>query len=127
MDDADLRCSAGRANLVEELHVGRVVLGPLLRYVIFVIDRLDRAYRLARTAVDTFVGVDVEHAVTLVNAVDGTFVDARSVFDIHTREGDDVGHGRDGPFDSGLDPSLSRENVPKFGHESATPAITRDP
>jgi hypothetical protein len=106
---------------------GGVILGPLLRHVIFVVDRLDRAYRLARTAVDALVGVNVEHAVALVDAVDGTFVDARSVFDVHTREGDDVSHGRVGPFDSGLGPSLSRENVPKFGHASATPAITSDP
>jgi hypothetical protein len=44
--------------------------------------------------------VDVEHAVTLVDAVDRAFVDAGTVFNIHAREGDDVRHGAGDPFDS---------------------------
>src|SRR5690606_18510121 len=70
-DDADLRRAARRADLGEELHVGRVVVLPLVGEVVFVVDRLDGADRLAGTAVDAFVGLDVEHPVAFVDAVDG--------------------------------------------------------
>src|SRR4051812_28204750 len=55
---------------------------PLARYRVLRIDRLDGAFRLAGAAVDAFLGVDDEHAVGLVNAVDGTHVDARLVLQI---------------------------------------------
>ena len=66
--------SAARAHVVEELDIGLVLVRPLFRHVIFVVDRIDRAHRFAGTAVDAFVGVDVEHPVTLVNAVDRAFI-----------------------------------------------------
>ncbi len=98
VDHADLRRTAGRPEVVEELDVGLVVVGPLVGHVVFVVDRLDGADRLARTAVDALVGVDVEHPVALVDAVDGTFVDAGAVFDIDARKGDDVRHVCCGPL-----------------------------
>ena len=53
---------------------------PLVRgQVVLVIDRLDRAHRLARPAVDALVGMDVERAGALVDAVDRAFLDARAV------------------------------------------------
>src|SRR5580658_10633125 len=45
---AGLRSPAGGAKVSEEVHVDLVVLLPLLRHVVFVVDRLDRADRLAR-------------------------------------------------------------------------------
>jgi hypothetical protein len=36
--------------------------------------------------------MDVEHALALVDAVDGTLVDAGPVLEVDTRLGDDVGH-----------------------------------
>ncbi len=82
-----LAAPPGRADVVEELDVGLVVVLPLVGQVVLVVDRLDGADRLARTAVDALVGVDVERALTLVDAVDGAFVDAGAVLDIHAREG----------------------------------------
>src|SRR5690606_16417605 len=91
-DHPDLCRTAGRSDLFEELDVGLVVVRPLFGKVVFVVDGLDGADRLAGTAVDALVGVNVEHAVALVDAVDGAFVDTRAVFHIHAGKGDDVGH-----------------------------------
>src|SRR5690606_13007838 len=97
-DDADLRGAAGGSDLFEELDVGLVVVGPLLGQVIFVVDRLNGADRLAGTAVDALVGLDVEHAVALVDAVDGALVDAGAVLEVDAGLGDDVGHWIEDPF-----------------------------
>src|SRR6478736_78165 len=91
-EDAGLGGAAGRADVVEELDVGLVVVLPLVGQIVFVVDRLDGAHRLARPAVDAFVGVDVEAALALVDAVDGAFVDAGAVLDVDARERDDVRH-----------------------------------
>jgi len=48
--------------------------------------------RRAGAAVDALVGVDVEHPLALVDAVDRTFVDTSPVLEIDTGLGDDVGH-----------------------------------
>ena len=61
-DQAQLGGAAGRPEVVEELDVGLVVVGPLLGDVVLVVDGLDRADRLAGTAVDALVGVDVERS-----------------------------------------------------------------
>src|SRR6188768_3119161 len=98
VDHAHLRCSARRTNLGEELHVRLVVVAPFLGQVVFVVDRFDGAHRLTGTAIDALVGVDVQHPVALVDAVDGAFVDAGTVFHIHAREGDDIGHEAGFPF-----------------------------
>ena len=92
MNDADFSRPARRTNLVEKLNVGRVVLGPFFRGVVLVIDRFDRADRLARPAIHAFVGMDIQHPVTLINAVHRTFINAGPVFHIHTREGNHIGH-----------------------------------
>src|SRR5439155_7381817 len=65
---------------------------PLVRQRVLREDRLDRALRLAGAAVDALLWVDHEHPARLVDAVDGTDVDARLVFDVDARLGDDVGH-----------------------------------
>src|SRR6478735_8951568 len=93
VDDAELRGAAGAAEVVEGLDVGVVVVGPLLGDVVLVVDRPDGADRLARTAVDALVGVDVERALALVDAVDRTLLDAGAVLEVDARLGDDVGHG----------------------------------
>jgi hypothetical protein len=62
--------------------------------VVFVEDRLDRADRLAGAAVDAFVGVDVEHPLALVDAVDRAFLDAALVLDVDARFGDHIRYGR---------------------------------
>src|SRR6266511_4956096 len=94
VDLTDLGSTPGRAEVLEELVVGRGVVLPLGRYVVFVEDRLDGAYRLARPAVDALVGVEVEHPVAFVDAVDRALLDAGPVEHIDARLGDDVSHGR---------------------------------
>jgi hypothetical protein len=91
-DCADLRGSTGRSDFTEELDVRAVVVTPLFRKIVFVIDRFDGTHRLARSAVNTLVGVDVEHPVALVDTVNGTLIDARAVFEIHTRQGNHIRH-----------------------------------
>ncbi|EGJ74913.1 putative ferredoxin [Streptomyces sp. Tu6071] len=92
LDQAQLAGPAGRAQLVEELDVRLVVVLPLLGGVVLVEDRLDRADRLAGTAVDALIRVDVEGTLPLVDAVDRALLDASLVLDVDTRLRDDVGH-----------------------------------
>src|SRR5699024_11859248 len=92
VDSVGGRATRG-ADVVEEVDVGRVVVLPLLGHIVFEEDRLDGADGFAGPAVDAFVGVDVERALALVDAVDRAFLDAGSVLHVHAGLGDDVGHG----------------------------------
>ena len=67
-----------------------LVVRPLLGEVVFVVDRLHRAHRLAGAAVHALVRVDVQRPFALVDAVDGALVDARAVLHVHTRQGEYV-------------------------------------
>ena len=81
---------------VHTLPVGVVNLDerlPLVGKRVLREDRLDRALGLAGPAVDALLRVDDEDPVGLVDAIDGTDVDARAVFDVDARLRDDVGHG----------------------------------
>jgi hypothetical protein len=93
--------TAWGTNLGEKVNVRLVVLAPLTRQVVFVVDRLYGTNWLASTAVNALIRVDVKHAVTLINAVDGTFVDAGFVLYIDARKGDYVSHGRDNDTEKG--------------------------
>src|SRR3954463_4527394 len=53
---------------------------PLIGKCVLREDCLDRALRFARPAIYTFLRVDHQDAIGLVDAVDGTDVDARQVF-----------------------------------------------
>src|SRR6478735_1996616 len=96
-EDARLGGAAGRADVVEELDVGRVVVLPLVGQVVLVVDGLDGTLRLARTAVHALVRVDVQRPLALVDAVHGALVDAGAVLDIDAGERDDVGHRTSAP------------------------------
>jgi hypothetical protein len=91
-DCADLEGSAGGAEVVEESCARGLVLLPLLGQVVLVEDRLDRADRFTRAAVDAFVGMDVEGAATFVDAVDRAFLDAGAVLEVDARQRDHIGH-----------------------------------
>jgi hypothetical protein len=91
-DWSDLGRSAWRSDLGEKVNVGLVVLAPLAREVVFVIDRFYWANRLTGPTVHALIRMDVKHAVALINAVHGAFVYTRFVFDIDTRQGNYVGH-----------------------------------
>src|SRR4029453_18211305 len=131
---ADLGRAAGRAERVvalgEEGGVGGGEVLPLRGHVVLVEDGLHRADGLAGAAVHAFVGVDVEHAVALVDAVDRAFLDAGLVLDVDAGLGDDVGHLRVDPLvgvysDCRLDPTFSRR--PPSSGSSTAPATTSRP
>ena len=92
LDLAGLGGTTWRPEVVEELDVGLVEVFPLIRRVVLVEDRLDRAHRLTCSTVHALIGVDIEHSLALVDAVDGAFVDTRLVDHVDTGLGDDVGH-----------------------------------
>src|SRR5215207_10883268 len=93
LNRTELGGAARRPEVGEEVNIGVVVLLPLLRRVILIEDRLDWADRLARAAVDAFVRVDIEHPLTLVDAVDRAFLNASKVLQVHTWLRNDVRHG----------------------------------
>jgi hypothetical protein len=92
IDQAYLARTARRTNSLEELDVGGRVRSPLLWNVVFVINRLYRADRLAGATIDALIGLDVEHSLTLINAVNWAFFNAGLVLEIDARLGDDVCH-----------------------------------
>ena len=61
------------------------------------LDRFGRAFGLAHAAVDTFVRMDDEHVLALIEAVDGANFDAVGVFALNAVVGDDIGHLAGGP------------------------------
>src|SRR5262249_43581014 len=85
--------ASGGDQFGEVVGVGLVVVLPLIRDVVLVVDGFHRADRLTGTAVDAFVGLDVEHPAAFVNAVHGAFFDARSVHDVHAGLCDHICHG----------------------------------
>jgi hypothetical protein len=64
----------------------------LLRDIILVIDCLNWTYRLACSAVNALIWMNVEHAVALVDAIYRAFFNAGLVFQVHAWESNDVGH-----------------------------------
>jgi hypothetical protein len=89
---ADLAGTARRAKFIEEFSVVALESLPLTWDIVLVIDRLDRTYRLTRTTIDTLIGLDVEHPLALIYAIDRTLLDTGLVFDVDTWFCDDVCH-----------------------------------
>src|SRR5215207_10234511 len=128
---ADVGCPARGAErllaLGEEGRVGGGEVLPLGRDVVLVEDGLHRADGLAGAAVHAFVGVDVEHAVALVDAVDRTLFDAGLVLDVDAGFGDDVGHLRVDPLVgvySGCRPDPTGSLASPSSGRSTAPATT---
>src|SRR5689334_22304633 len=65
---------------------------PFLGHAVVREDRLHRTRRLARLAIDAFVGMDVVLVFALVDAVDGAHLDARLVLHTDARLGDHERH-----------------------------------
>src|ERR1700736_4290537 len=78
----------------EELFVELDELLRRLRGFVLGEDRLHRTHRLARSAVDTLVGVYEELIRALVDTVDRANLDTGFVLDVDTRLGDDIRHGQ---------------------------------
>jgi hypothetical protein len=91
-DGANFGSPSWGSNLGEEVNVGFVVLTPLTRKIVFVVDGLYGANWLTCSAVHALIRVDVKHAVTLIDAVDWALIDTCLVFNIHTGKRDYVSH-----------------------------------
>src|ERR1700722_22873 len=81
-------------------------------------DRLDRAFGFAHPAIDAFIGVDHQHVLALVEAIDRANLDAVEVFAFDAGFGDDIGHG----LYSVLLARLLREAGSMPARSGATPA-----
>src|SRR5690606_11322891 len=81
----------------------------------------------ARTAVDALVGMDVQHPIALVDAVDGALVDACAIFQIDAGLCDDVGHGCSEPFTAGVSILPPPPRGIARGHARTTAAMSTDP
>jgi hypothetical protein len=85
-------CSSRRSDGAKILNISFVIVSPLSRKIVLVIDSLNWAYWLTSTTINTLVGVDIEHAVTLVNAVNRTFGNTGLVFDIYAWQSYYISH-----------------------------------
>src|ERR1035441_9434676 len=94
------RLIAAGQRLGEEPRVLPGVALPLVREIVFVVDRLHRAHRLARPAVHALIRVDVKHPLTLVDAIHRALLHARPVQHVHARLADHVSHPV--PFPGGM-------------------------
>ena len=91
---ADFTGTAGRAEFHEEFRVDLRIIFPLGGNVILVIDGLNRADGFTGTAVHALVGLYVEHASALIDAINRALFDARLVFHIDTRLCNYVSQGK---------------------------------
>lgn len=78
--------------LRSHLSVKRDELRPFLRYIILVEDRLHRAFRDARFAINAFVRMNVEELPVLIKTIDRTYDHAIGVLTIKTWCRDNVCH-----------------------------------
>jgi hypothetical protein len=81
-----------RTNLNEELGIDLAKLLPLRRNIIFVVDSLNWANWFASATVNALIRLDIKHARTFVDAINRAFFDARFIFNINTRFGNNVRH-----------------------------------
>ena len=56
------------------------------------LDRFDRTFRFAHSAIDAFVGMDDKHVLALVEAIHGAYLDAVHVFALDATFDNDIGH-----------------------------------
>ena len=77
---------------VEELQVLGDFGTPVRTAVTLPRDRVDRADRLAGTAIDAFVRLDIEPPAAFIDAVDRALLDARPILHVHAGIADRVCH-----------------------------------
>src|SRR5690625_241750 len=91
-DYSQFCCATRRSEVVEELDIGGVVLLPLIGNIVLVVDRFYWAHRFACATVNALIGVNVKRTLALVDAVNGTLLNTRAVFNVNTRLSNDVCH-----------------------------------
>ena len=62
--------------------------------VVFLVNSLNRAYRLTCATVDALIGLDIQHAVAFIDAINRAFFNAGPVLEVYTGKGDHVSHCR---------------------------------
>jgi hypothetical protein len=89
----DFGRTPGRPDLQKELHICCVILCPTLGQIVLIVDCLNGTHGLASATVHALIRMDVQHSVTLINAVNRTFVNAGPVLDVNAGQSDHIGHG----------------------------------
>jgi hypothetical protein len=89
---ADFASAARRTDLNKELSIYFAKLLPLRRDIIFVVDSFNWANRFASATVNALIRLDIKHARAFVDAINRAFFDARLIFNIDTRFGNNVRH-----------------------------------
>jgi hypothetical protein len=90
--ETNLCSSTRRTKFYEELSINLRKLFPISWNVILIIDRLDWADRLAGAAIYALIRLDVEHAVTFIDAIHWALFDAGLIFHIDTWLGNYICH-----------------------------------
>ena len=70
------------------------------RNIIFIINRFDWADRLAGSAVDAFIRLDIERSRSFIDAINWALLDAGFILNINARLGNYIGHELTSRFDS---------------------------
>ena len=87
---------------IEELRVDGLVVAQCGWQIVVQKDGLDGTYGLTDAAVDALLGLNIEHARALVDAIDRTHRNAGAILDIDAGLGDDVRHApRSAPLPAG--------------------------
>ena len=85
-------CSAEVRDVRPDLSILGIDLEPFFEAGLGVrLDRIDRAFRFANTAIDAFIRVNDEHVLTLIKAVDRTDLNTVHVLTFDAAFIDDVG------------------------------------
>jgi hypothetical protein len=89
--------SSGRTNCFKKVDVGAVIICPLLRDIVFVVNRFYWANWFTSATIHTLIRVDVKHAVTLIYTIHWAFFDACLVFKVNAWKCNYIGHWGDPP------------------------------
>ena len=92
--NTDFARTTWRSQFDKELGVDLGIIFPLSRDIILIIDRLDWTDGFAGTAIHALIGLYVEHASALIDAIHRALFDARLVFHIDTRLRNYVSQGK---------------------------------
>jgi hypothetical protein len=89
---ANFAGTARGTNFNEEFSIDFAKLLPLRRDIIFVVDSFNWANWFASATVNALIRLDIKHTRAFVDAINRAFFDARLIFNIDTRFGNNVRH-----------------------------------
>jgi hypothetical protein len=88
----NLRSPSRRTDGFKKVDIGAVVLSPLLRNIVLIVDSFNRANGLTGSTVNTLIRVDIEHAVAFIDAIHWAFFNAGLVLKVNAGQSDYVSH-----------------------------------